>query len=141
MHFFNGFWFYSILAGWSTWQWVFLNSSINFWSFDIPDTPGSASAVIWNRFEPFLLQWIQSNLDGTRPDWLCYLPGKSQTAPKFSFFFLFLILGPFIRDQNHWYPCLRIWSHIILASAGVRWMSVLERIFYSVHYCGILRLL
>ena len=23
--FLNGFWFYSILAGWSTWQWVFLN--------------------------------------------------------------------------------------------------------------------
>ena len=55
--FFNGFWFYSILAGWSTWQWVFLNFSQNFWSFDTPDTPGCASAVIWNRFEPFLLQW------------------------------------------------------------------------------------
>ena len=54
--FFNGFWFCSILAGWSTWQWVFLNSSINFWSFDTPDTPRCASAVIWNRFEPFLLQ-------------------------------------------------------------------------------------
>ena len=54
--FFNGFWFYSILAGWSTWQWVFLNFSQNFWSFDTPDTPGCASAVIWNRFEPFLLQ-------------------------------------------------------------------------------------
>ena len=53
--FFNDFWFYSILAGWSTWQWVFLNSSQNFWSFDTPDTPGCASAVIWNRFEPFLL--------------------------------------------------------------------------------------
>ena len=56
--FFHGFWFYSILAGWSTWQWVFLNSSQNFWSFDTPDTPGCASAVIWNRFEPFLLQCI-----------------------------------------------------------------------------------
>jgi hypothetical protein len=54
--FFNGFWFYSILAGWSTWQWVFLNFSQNFWSFDTPDTHGCASAVIWNRFEPFLLQ-------------------------------------------------------------------------------------
>ena len=44
--FLNGFWFYSILAGWSTWQWVFLNFSLNFWSFDTPDTPGCASAVI-----------------------------------------------------------------------------------------------
>ena len=44
--FLNGFWFYSILAGWSTWQWVFLNFSQNFWSFDTPDTPGCASAVI-----------------------------------------------------------------------------------------------
>ena len=52
--FFNGFWFYSILVGWSIWQGVFLNSSQTFWSFD---TPGCASAVIWNRFEPFLLQW------------------------------------------------------------------------------------
>ena len=55
--FFNGFWFYSILAGWSTWQWVFFNSSINWWSFDTPDTTGCASAVVWNRFETFLLKW------------------------------------------------------------------------------------
>jgi hypothetical protein len=54
--FFNGFWFYSILAGWSTWQWVFLNFSQNLWSYDTPDTHGCASAVIWNRFEAFLLQ-------------------------------------------------------------------------------------
>ena len=27
----NCFWFYSILAGWSTWQWVFLNFSQKFW--------------------------------------------------------------------------------------------------------------
>jgi hypothetical protein len=59
--FFNGFWFYSILAGWSTWQWVFLNFSQNFWSFDTPDTHGCASAVIWNRFEPFLLQCNSSS--------------------------------------------------------------------------------
>ena len=26
-------------------------------SFDTPDTHGCASAVIWNRFKPFLLQW------------------------------------------------------------------------------------
>ena len=43
--FLNGFWFYSILAGWSTWQWVFLNFSQNFWSFDTLETPGSVSAV------------------------------------------------------------------------------------------------
>ena len=55
--FYNGFWFYSILAGWWTWQWVFLNFSQSFWSFDNPDTLECASAVIWNRFEPFLLQW------------------------------------------------------------------------------------
>ena len=42
----NCIWFYSILAGWSTWQWVFLNFSQNFWSID---TPGCASAVIWNH--------------------------------------------------------------------------------------------
>ena len=54
--FFNGFLFYSILAGWSTWQWVFLTFSQNVWSFDTPDTPGCSSAVIWNRFEQFLLQ-------------------------------------------------------------------------------------
>ena len=35
----NGFWFYSILAGWSTWQWAFLNFSQNFWSFDTPIHP------------------------------------------------------------------------------------------------------
>ena len=55
----NCFWFYSILAGWSTWQWVFLNFSQNFWSFDTPDTPECASAVfaeneIWNRLKQFL---------------------------------------------------------------------------------------
>ena len=33
--FLNGFLFYSILAGWLTWQWVFLNFSQNSWSFDI----------------------------------------------------------------------------------------------------------
>ena len=44
--FLNGFWFYSILAGWS---WVFLNFSQNCRSFDTPDTPGCASAVIWNH--------------------------------------------------------------------------------------------
>ena len=49
--FFHGFWFYSILAGWSTWQWVFLNFSQNFWSFDTHDTPGCASAVIWNHLK------------------------------------------------------------------------------------------
>ena len=49
--FLNGFWFYSILAGWSTWQWVFLNFSQNFWSFDTHDTPGCASAVIWNHLK------------------------------------------------------------------------------------------
>ena len=63
MFFNNGFWFYSMMGGWSTWQWVFLNSSINFWSFDTPDTPGCASAVfadnqseneIWNRLKQFL---------------------------------------------------------------------------------------
>ena len=57
--FLNGFWFYSILAGWSTWQWVFLNFSQNFWSFDTLETPGSVSAVfaeneIWNRLKQFL---------------------------------------------------------------------------------------
>ena len=53
MHFLMFFWLYSILAGWSTWQWVFLSSSQNFWSFD---TPVCASAVIWNRFKQFLLK-------------------------------------------------------------------------------------
>ena len=58
----NGFWFYSILAGWSTWQWVFMNFSQNFWSFDTPYTPGCSSAVyaeseIWNRFKQFLPVW------------------------------------------------------------------------------------
>ena len=36
--FFNGFWFYSILSRWSTWQWVFLDFSQNF-SFLTPLTP------------------------------------------------------------------------------------------------------
>ena len=61
MHFLKFLWFYSILAGWSTWQWVFLNFSQNFWSFDTPDTPRCVSAVIWNRFDPFLLQWQLAN--------------------------------------------------------------------------------
>ena len=63
MFFNNGFWFYSMMGGWSTWQWVFLNFPINFWSFDTHDTPGCASAVfaenqseneIWNRLKQFL---------------------------------------------------------------------------------------
>ena len=49
--FLNGFLFYSTLTGWSTWQWVFLNFSQNFWSFDTHDTPGCASAVIWNHLK------------------------------------------------------------------------------------------
>ena len=47
----NCFWFYSILVGWSTWQWVFLNFSKKFWSFDNHDTHGCASAVIWNHLK------------------------------------------------------------------------------------------
>ena len=47
--FLNGFWFYSILAGWSTWQWVFLNFSQNLWSFDNHDT--MTSALIWNHLK------------------------------------------------------------------------------------------
>ena len=55
----NCFWFYSSLAGWLTWQWVFLNFSQKFWSFDTPDSPGCASAMfaeneIWNRSKRFL---------------------------------------------------------------------------------------
>ena len=55
----SGFWFYSILAGWLTWQLVFLNFSQNFWTFDTLETPGSVSAVfaeieIWNRLKQFL---------------------------------------------------------------------------------------
>ena len=50
------------MAGWSTWQWVILNFSKNFWPFDTPDTPGCASAVfdeneIWNRLKQFLPVW------------------------------------------------------------------------------------
>ena len=50
--------FYSIFASWSTWKWVFLKFPQNFWSFDTPDIPGCASAVIWYRFEPFLQQCV-----------------------------------------------------------------------------------
>ena len=71
MFFNNGFWFYSMMGGWSTWQWVFFNSSQNFWSFDTPDSPGCASAVfvdnqseneIWNRSKQFLPVWHSNNL-------------------------------------------------------------------------------
>ena len=64
MFFNNGLWFASMMGGWSAWQWVFLNSSQSFWSFDTPDIPGCASAVfadnqseneIWNRLKQFLL--------------------------------------------------------------------------------------
>ena len=41
--FFNGFWFYSSLAGCLTWQWVFLNFSINFWSF-----------IFWHPWHPWV---------------------------------------------------------------------------------------
>ena len=66
--FLNGFWFYSILAGWSTWQWVFLNFSQNFWSFDTHDTPGCASTVIWNHLKqiwviPPTVRWQSSVFD------------------------------------------------------------------------------
>ena len=63
MFFNNGFWFYSMMGGWSTWQWVVFNTSQFFWSFDTPETPGSASVVfadnqsetkIWNRMKQFL---------------------------------------------------------------------------------------
>ena len=66
MFFNNGSWFYSMMGGWLTWQWVFLNSPINFWSFDTYDTPGCASVVfadnqseneIWNRLKHFLPVW------------------------------------------------------------------------------------
>ena len=57
----TGKWFLILLnlAGWLTWQLVFLNFSQNFWSFDTPDIPGSESAVfaeieIWNRLKQFL---------------------------------------------------------------------------------------
>ena len=67
MVFNNGFWFYSMMGGWSTWQWVVLDSSQFFWSFDTPETPGSVSVVfadnhfeneIWNRLKHFLPVWI-----------------------------------------------------------------------------------
>ena len=57
------------MAGWSTWQWVILNFSQNFLSFDTLDTPGCASAVIadseseneiWNRLKQFLPVCVQS---------------------------------------------------------------------------------
>ena len=58
----NGFWFYTILAWWSTWQWVCLNFSQNFWSFDTIETSGSVSTVfaeneIRNRLKQFLPVW------------------------------------------------------------------------------------
>ena len=59
---FNGFWFYSILAGWSNWQWLFLKLSQKFWSFDTPDISGSASAMIWNRLQQFLSEWKSLSL-------------------------------------------------------------------------------
>ena len=61
-----GFWLYSMMGGWSTWQWVVLDSSQFFWSFDTPETPGSVSVVfadnqseneIWNRLKQFLPVW------------------------------------------------------------------------------------
>ena len=42
-------WFYLKMVEWSTWQWIFLNFSQNFWPFDTSDTSGCASAVIWNH--------------------------------------------------------------------------------------------
>ena len=43
----NFFWFYSILAGWSTCQWVSLSFSINFWSFDTSEITRFFSSTIW----------------------------------------------------------------------------------------------
>ena len=64
---------YSVLAGWSTWQWVFLNSLQNFWSFD---TPECGCAVIWNRFMPFLLKWLGSLiLNKIDPFWTMFSGG------------------------------------------------------------------
>ena len=63
MFFNNGFWFYSMMGGWSTWQWIVSDSSQFFWSSDTLETPGSVSAVfadnqseneIWNRLKQFL---------------------------------------------------------------------------------------
>ena len=71
MFFNNGLWFYLMMGGWSTWQWVFFNSSQNFWSFDTPDTPGCASTVlvdnqsenkIWNRSKQFLPVWCSKGI-------------------------------------------------------------------------------
>ena len=53
------FLFYSLMDEWLTWQWVVLDFSQLFWSFDTPKTPGSVSPVfakneIWNRLKQFL---------------------------------------------------------------------------------------
>ena len=54
----NGFWFYSMMGGRSTWQWVVLDSSQFFWPFGTSEIPGSVSEVfadnqseneIWDR--------------------------------------------------------------------------------------------
>ena len=58
----NCFWFYSMMGEWWTWQWIVLDFSNIFWSFDTPETPGSVSVVfaeneIWNRLKQFLPVW------------------------------------------------------------------------------------
>ena len=40
---------FSLIRFWILLWNVFLNFSLNFWSFDTPDTPKCASAVIWNH--------------------------------------------------------------------------------------------
>ena len=80
-------WTLSPLSALSTWQWVFLNSSQNFWSFDTPDTPGCASAVIWNRFEPFLLQCNVHLSLNTQ-----FFSGWYVLFPKVRFFYFFLLV-------------------------------------------------
>ena len=56
--FLNGFWFYSNMAGWLTWQWVFLNfSQISGLLTPLGMHPQWFETTIWNRYEWFLLLW------------------------------------------------------------------------------------
>ena len=92
------FFFFSILAGWSTWQWVFLNFSQHFW---FSDTPRCASAVfaeneIWNRLKRFLPVWCG------RPPWMIR-DSSPQDLCKLTLQFAPANIGNFCQIMTSWY--------------------------------------
>ena len=119
------FWFYSMMGVWSTWQWVVLDSSQFFWSFDTPETPGSVSVVfaeneIWNRLKQFLpvcqgcLMKQNHPLSSNLMVWCAKIGSKTKnpwkTIKKPSYFDVFLSFWPNFSAPNY-----QIWTQWMIS--------------------------